>query len=58
LFVGIASGGATLRQDLDDNAALYGRRLENREIVTKGIGPPKAAKKLIELLNKYSAAEK
>src|SRR5260221_12144066 len=33
--------GATLRQDLDDNAIFYGRRLENREIVTRGIRPPK-----------------
>jgi SH3 domain-containing YSC84-like protein 1 len=26
--------GPTLRQDLDDNATLYGKKLENREIVT------------------------
>jgi lipid-binding SYLF domain-containing protein len=58
LFTGIALGGATLRQDLDDNAALYGKKLENREIVTKGIRPPKAAKKLLTLLNRYSAAKR
>lgn len=28
LFAGLALEGATLRQDLDDNAALYGKRLE------------------------------
>jgi lipid-binding SYLF domain-containing protein len=58
LFVGIALGGATLRQDLDDNATLYGKKLENREIVNKGVRPPKAAKKLLALLNTYSAREK
>ena len=58
LFAGIALAGATLRQDLDDNAALYGKRLENREIVTKSVRPPNAARTLIRLLNKYSPAEK
>ena len=33
LFAGIALEGATLRQDLDDNTTIYGKRLENREIV-------------------------
>jgi len=35
LFAGVALEGATLRQDLDDNANLYGKRLENRDIVTR-----------------------
>jgi SH3 domain-containing YSC84-like protein 1 len=58
LFAGISLQGATLRQDLDDNATLYGKRLENREIVTKGIRPPRAAAKLLALLNKYSFRER
>jgi SH3 domain-containing YSC84-like protein 1 len=58
LFAGLALEGATLRQDLDDNAALYGRRLENREIVTTGVRTPKAAARLIGLLNQYSARER
>lgn len=33
VFAGVSLQGATLRQDLDDNAALYEKRLENREIV-------------------------
>jgi lipid-binding SYLF domain-containing protein len=57
LFAGLALEGATLRQDLDDNATLYGKKLENRDIVTKGIRAPKAAAKLIALLNRYSARE-
>ena len=43
LFAGVALKGATLRQDLDDNATLYGKKLENRDIVTKGVRAPKAA---------------
>ena len=58
LFAGIALEGATLRQDLDDNATLYGKKLENREIVTKGVGAPRAAAKLIALLNRYSFRER
>jgi lipid-binding SYLF domain-containing protein len=58
LFAGLALQGATLRQDLDDNAALYGKRLENREIVTKQVRTPKSATRFIALLNKYSARER
>jgi lipid-binding SYLF domain-containing protein len=58
LFAGVALEGATLRQDLDDNAALYGKKLENRAIVTNGARPPKAAAKLLELLNRYSVRER
>jgi lipid-binding SYLF domain-containing protein len=57
LFVGLALEGATLRQDLDDNAKLYGRKLENREIVTQHIRAPKSAARLLALLNKYSRHE-
>ncbi len=58
LFAGLALEGATLRQDLDDNAKLYGRKLENREIVTTSVATPRAAAKLIAQLNKYSARER
>ena len=58
LFAGLALEGATLRQDQDDNVKLYGRRLQNREIVTSGMAAPKAAARLLNLLNKYSASER
>ena len=57
LFAGLALEGATLRQDLDDNATLYGKRLENRQIVTTRVRAPKAAARLLGLLNKYSPRE-
>ena len=53
VFAGIAIKGATLRQDLDDNEALYGKKLDNRDIVTSGIAPPPAAMKLLALLSHY-----
>ncbi len=55
LFAGIALEGATLRQDLDDNATLYGQKLENREIVNTSVHAPRSAVRLLDLLNKYSA---
>src|SRR3954463_8912830 len=58
LFAGLALEGATLRQDLDDNATLYGKKLENRDIVTNGMRAPKAAAKLMALLNRYSVSER
>jgi SH3 domain-containing YSC84-like protein 1 len=57
LFAGISLQGATLRQDLDDNASLYGKKLNTRTIVTNGVAVPEPAKKLIALLNQYSSRE-
>jgi SH3 domain-containing YSC84-like protein 1 len=57
LFAGLALEGATLRQDLDDNATLYGKRLENREIVTSGVRAPQAAAGLLAQLNRISSRE-
>jgi SH3 domain-containing YSC84-like protein 1 len=58
LFAGLALEGATLRQDLDDNATLYGKKLENRDIVTGGRSAPKSAGPLMALLNKQSPRER
>jgi lipid-binding SYLF domain-containing protein len=58
LFAGVALEGATLREDLDDNAALYGSKLENREIVTSGRAAPESAAPLMALLNKQSARKR
>ena len=57
LFAGLALEGATLREDLDDNATLYGSKLENRDIVTNGRRAPKSAAALLGLLNKQSPRE-
>jgi lipid-binding SYLF domain-containing protein len=54
VFAGISLQGATLRQDTAANKDLYGRAYANRDIITKGIKPPREAAKLLGLLNKYS----
>jgi SH3 domain-containing YSC84-like protein 1 len=58
VFAGVSLQGATLRQDLDDNEALYGKRLESREIVKGDVAPPASAHRLLSLLDKYSWREK
>ena len=54
IFAGVSLQGSTLRQDLDDNQALYGKKLENKVIVTTGVRAPRAARKLLAELNEYS----
>jgi len=57
VFAGISLQGATLREDLDANQVLYGKRLENRDIVKHGVTPPPATASLLNVLSKYSSAE-
>jgi len=58
VFAGISLEGATLRPDVKDNAKLYGRELDSREIVTSHIKLPKAAARLIDELNRDSDHER
>jgi lipid-binding SYLF domain-containing protein len=53
-FAGISLDGATLRNDIDENQAMYGQRWESKDILGSGTKPPAAAAKLITALNKYS----
>ena len=55
VFAGIAVTGATLRQDLDENAEMYGKQMSNQEIVSSNPKPPAAAAELLALLGKYPA---
>lgn len=54
LFAGISLNGATLRNDLDQNAELYGRKLNNKEVILGRVEPPPAAHQLIAELDRYS----
>jgi lipid-binding SYLF domain-containing protein len=59
VFAGLSLQGSTLRQDMDDNEAIYGKKIENQEIVTsKSLQPPASAKKLLAELNRDSPREK
>ena len=57
LFVGISLDGATLRNDLDENQAMYGQRWSSKQILGSGAKAPAVAAKLIAELNKHSMRE-
>ncbi len=56
-FAGVSLDGATLRNDLDENKAMYGQDWTSKQILGSGAKPPEAAGKLIAVLNKYSPKE-
>jgi lipid-binding SYLF domain-containing protein len=55
LFGGISLDGATLRNDIDENQAMYGQRWNSKQILPSGAKVPAGAEKLIAVLNKYSS---
>jgi len=57
VFAGVSLQGATLRQDDDANRELYGKKIDNRQIVESSMAPPAAAEKLLALLNRYSTGD-
>jgi lipid-binding SYLF domain-containing protein len=57
LFAGLSVGGATLREDLDENAELYGSKVTNKEVITGNMKAPASASKLRAQLAKYSRTE-
>ena len=54
VFVGISLNGATLRNDGDVNAELYGRKIDNKEVLSGAVEPPPASSALRSALDKYS----
>lgn len=54
VFAGISLDGATLRNDLDENKAMYGKAWTSRQILNSGVQVPKAAGKLNSVLTRYS----
>jgi lipid-binding SYLF domain-containing protein len=52
-FAGLALQGGTLREDLDDNAELYGSKLTNKQVLN-GTAPPAAAASFMAELNMLS----
>jgi lipid-binding SYLF domain-containing protein len=55
LFAGVSLEGSSLRPDGDANEAVYGRKIDAREIVRGGTAAiPEGAKALIEVLNQRS----
>jgi SH3 domain-containing YSC84-like protein 1 len=57
VFAGISLQGATLREDLDENEQLYGRKYPNRSILGEHVPTPTVQSELISVLNRYSRHE-
>jgi lipid-binding SYLF domain-containing protein len=55
IFAGIALEGATLRPDRESDHDLYGRDINNREILTGDVKTPAVAGKLEHAINRESA---
>ncbi len=54
LFAGISLDGATLRNDLDENKAMYGQPWDNKQVLSSGAKPSAGAARLLAELNKFS----
>lgn len=55
VFAGVSLQGATLRQDGDTLTEMYGSGVDNKTVVNGGKSAPATAKRLLDLLNKYSS---
>lgn len=54
-FAGVSFQGATLRQDVSDNAELYGSRLTNKEIIHGSTSWPRSGSEFHSVLNRYAS---
>jgi lipid-binding SYLF domain-containing protein len=54
-FAGVSLQGATLRQDRNDNADIYGRKLTNKEVINGPTAWPTEGSELHGVLKKYAA---
>lgn len=58
VFAGVSLKGATLREDMPDNVALYSRRISNSAIVSERVAFPQAAVRLQAFLEQYPSRER
>lgn len=59
VFAGLALDGSTLREDLDDNKALYGSQLSNAQILDRDeVKTPEMGQSLVRQLSAISTWEK
>ena len=54
LFVGLSLEGASLRPDKGENRKLYGRDIDNLEILTKRTPAPRGARPFVAALNRFA----
>jgi len=53
VFAGATLNGSTLRSDDDDNAKIYGRKIDQEEILTGKVKAPASAQPLMRELERY-----
>jgi lipid-binding SYLF domain-containing protein len=58
IFAGVALEGSTLRPDNDDNRAIYGRDVTQREILTGHVARPAIARPIYAELNRYGIVKR
>jgi lipid-binding SYLF domain-containing protein len=56
VFAGATVNGSTMRSDDDDNAAIYGRKVDQSDILTGKVKPTAAAQPLLSVLRRYYRA--
>ena len=54
VFAGLSLQGATMRPDKEENQKLYGKAMNNKEILDGGVATPEAARILTSALNRSS----
>jgi len=53
VFAGVSVGGTTLRSDDDDNTLIYGRRVDESDILSGKVTPTPDAEPLLSILRRY-----
>jgi lipid-binding SYLF domain-containing protein len=54
VFAGISLKGATLRSDQEDNEALYGKKMDTKEVINGKVATTPAGRRLTDMLGKYA----
>jgi SH3 domain-containing YSC84-like protein 1 len=54
VFAGVSLDGDTMRPDVDENRAMYGKPWTTKQILSSGAQAPAGASKLLSVLTKYS----
>jgi lipid-binding SYLF domain-containing protein len=57
VFAGVSLQGATVKENMGDNRALYGKTVTNREVIQGGATAPTSARGFVNMLEKYSARQ-
>jgi len=54
VFAGISLKGATLRTDQEDNEALYGKKMDTKEVINGKVATTPTGRRLTDMLGKYA----